>query len=204
MRFNQKKIEEIALSVLGEDGLPLIKRLYGKENISEFDLAHKTKKDIKIIRKMLYLLYNQNLVAFTRKKDKQKGWYIYYWTLVPESITFLYIKRRKELLESLKKQLGDENKELFFVCVNNCTRLNFDQALDFEFHCPECGELLTPDKLGEIEQIKKKITEIEEELANIEKEKKARKIKVKEKNKPVLKKKIIKKIKTKTTKKNKK
>ena len=88
MRLTPKKIEEIMLSVLGEAGLPLIKELTGRENVSEFELATKTKKDIKIVRKMLYLLYNQNLISFTRKKDKQKGWYIYYWTLLPESIKF--------------------------------------------------------------------------------------------------------------------
>ena len=40
------------------------------ENVSEFELGDILKKDIKIVRKMLYLLYNHNLVRFIRKKTK--------------------------------------------------------------------------------------------------------------------------------------
>jgi len=178
MRLNQKKIEEVSVTILGEEGLPLIRELYGKENVSEFDLANRTKKDIKVIRKQLYLLYNNNVVGFTRKKDKQKGWYIYYWTLLPESILFLYIKKRKEKVAELKAKLEQQDKEIFFSCKNNCVKLNFDQAVDFDFHCPECGELVSQVGGEEPEQIKKKIAELEEELVNAEKvESKPRKVK---------------------------
>lgn len=165
MRLTPKKIEEIMLSVLGEAGLPLIKELTGRENVSEFELATKTKKDIKIVRKMLYLLYNQNLISFTRKKDKQKGWYIYYWTLLPESIKFNYFKRKKEQLERLQQRVEEEGQEIFFICSNNCIRLNFDQSVDFEFHCPECGELISQDEnKGRMEKINKEIAHLQEEL----------------------------------------
>ena len=96
MRLTQKKIEEILLEIIGPEGAPLIQQLYGKENISEFDLATKTKKDIKLIRRMLYTLYNHNIVGFIRKKDKQKGWYIYYWTIIPDHVKFSYFKKKKE------------------------------------------------------------------------------------------------------------
>lgn len=196
MRLTQKKIEEIMLSVLGEEGLPLVKELSGKENVSEFTLAEKVKKDIKVVRKMLYLLYNHNLVSFTRKKDKQKGWYIYYWTLLPESIRFSYLKRKKELLARLKQRLEGEDKELFFVCPNNCTRLNFDQAMDFEFHCPECGELISQDDNNDKKNgLKKRIEETEKEVERLMKMRKERRKKVREK------KVVVKKVKKKAGKK---
>ncbi len=165
MRLTQKKIEEILVEIITVDGLPLIRQLQGKDNISEFELAMKIKKDIKVVRKMLYFLYNNNLVGFTRKKDKEKGWYIYYWTLLPESIKYIYVKKRKDRLEKLKQQLEEEHKELFFVCPKRCSRLNFDQAMDFEFHCPECGELVTQDNSQKtVEELNKVIKEIEGEL----------------------------------------
>ena len=168
MRLTTKKIEEILVGLLSEEGLPLIRELAGKSNVSEFYLAARTKKDIKIIRKMLYILYNFNLVGFTRKKDKQKGGYIYYWTLLPESIKFNYFKMKRELLERLKHQLVQEEKELFFVCPNDCVRLDFDQSISFEFHCPECGELITQDdSQNKIAEIKERINEIESELEGL-------------------------------------
>jgi len=184
MRLTQKKIEEIMLSILGEDGLPLVKELSGKQHVSEFELADKLKKDIKVVRKMLYLLYNFNLVSFIRKKDKIKGWYIYYWTLLPESIKFNYIKRKKELLAKLQQRLEEETRELFYTCPTRCVRLNFDQAMDFEFHCPECGELASQDNNAErVETLRKKVAEIEAELKGLLEERKVRRKEVKTRKK---------------------
>jgi transcription initiation factor TFIIE subunit alpha len=211
MRLTQKKIEEILLGLLTEEGLPLVKQLVGKENVSEFDLAKRAKKDIKVIRKMLYILYNHNLVGFTRKKDKQKGWYIYYWTLLPDSIRFSYFKMKRDLLERLKNLLDIEKKELFFVCPHSCVRLNFDQSIDFEFHCPECGELITQDDTEQkIKELEKKIIETEKELNKLNDQRKLRRQVVKTRKKEVktrkkvAKRKVVKKklpIKNKSTKK---
>jgi len=185
MRLTQKKIESILVRFLGEEGLPLVRELIGKENISEFDLATKLKKDIKVIRKQIYLLQDQNLVSFTKKKDKQKGWYIYYWTLMPESIKFNYHKIKKQQLAKLKFQLEEESNELFFICPEKCVRLNFDQSMDYEFHCPECGELLNQEEGGnKSEVLKKEISKLELELNELAKRKAKRK-KIKEEKKEV-------------------
>ncbi|MEK6853159.1 MAG: hypothetical protein AABX64_00580 [Nanoarchaeota archaeon] len=176
MRLTQKKIEEIMRSVIGEEGLPLVKELSGRENVSEFELGDRLKKDIKIVRKMLYLLYNYNLVSFIRKKDKIKGWYIYYWTLLPESIRFNYVKRKKELLARLQQRLEDESRELFYICPNKCVRLDFDQSMDFEFHCSECGELTSQEDNAErLKILRKKISELEKELEELLEKRKTRK-----------------------------
>lgn len=193
MRLTPRKIEQILVAMLGEDGLPLIQELMKKDNISEFDLATKIKRDIKVVRKMLYMLYNSNLVAFTRKKDKIKGWYIYYWTLVPDSVRFNYFKMIRERVAKLEEQLEQERRELFFVCPNKCTRLNFDQAMDFEFHCPECGQLINQDNSElKVEWILKEISLAEEELAKSKEDKKVKKKVAKERKKVVkAKKKVV-------------
>ena len=166
MRLTQNKIEEIILPILNEEGLPLVTQLYGKENVSEFDLAKDTKLDIKVVRKMLYLLYNNNLVSFNRKKDKEKGWYIYYWTLIPDNVRFIYFKRKREQLIRLNEKLEAEEKELFFICPKECVRLTFDQGMDFEFHCPECGDLLNQDEsnVKNISKINNRIKQLEDDL----------------------------------------
>lgn len=172
MRLTQKKIEEILVDILGEEALSLIRYLSGRENVSEFDLANKTKKDIKVVRRMLYILYNNNLVSFTRKKDKQKGWYIYYWTLILDSIKYVYYKKKKEHLAHLEARLEEETKELFFICSSRCVRLNFDQAMDIEFHCPECGELVLQDSSEKnVADLKKELKAVSEEVEKLEKEK---------------------------------
>jgi transcription initiation factor TFIIE subunit alpha len=198
MRLTDKRIEEILVKILGEEGIPLIHKLIGKENVSEFDLATRTKLDIKVVRRLLYNLYNHNVVGFNRKKDKIKGWYIYYWTLLPESIRFSYFKMKRDMLEKLKEQMSQENSELFFVCPNNCVRLNFDQGMDFEFHCPECGELIHQDiEKNRIEKLQKKIDKMEKEVEDLIKQriikpKKSKEV-IKEVKKKVTTKKTVKK-----------
>jgi len=186
MRLTGKKIEEILSSILGEEGLPLIRQLMGQDNISEFDLASNIKEDIKIVRRQLYILYNNNLVSFNRKKDKQKGWYIYYWTLLPDSIRFSYFKKKRELLERLKQQLEEEKQELFFVCPSNCVRLNFDQAMDFEFHCPECGELINQDNSEErVNELSKRVEILQKDMDKLLEQRKVRRKKINTRKKKI-------------------
>ncbi len=196
MRLPPKKTEQILLKLLGPDGAPLISELNLRDNVSEFDLAIKTKKDIKVIRRMLYILYNNNLVSFTRKKDKEKGWYIYYWTIVPENVFFNYLRMRREELVSKNEELVSETEELFFACPGKCVRLNFDQAMDFEFHCPECGKLLMQDNSeSKIINLKKDIVDIEAELEKYRERKKVGRKQSQNRKKVVLAKKKEKKVK---------
>jgi len=170
MKLTQNKIDEVIIDILGNEGLRLVKELKNKDNISEFTLATKLKRDIKVVRHMLYRLYNYNLVTSTRKKDKQKGWYIYYWTIIPDNIKFLYIKNRKIIHQKLTERLQKEVNEQFYTCPSNCVRLDFDQAMDFEFRCPECGELISQDQNPQrIKTIQIKIDQLKKEIASEEK-----------------------------------
>ncbi|MBR9683450.1 hypothetical protein GOV03_02830 [Candidatus Woesearchaeota archaeon] len=172
MKLTRSKIEEVIISIAGTEGLRLVRELKSKENISEFVLATNLKRDIKIVRNLLYKLYNYNLISSIRKKDKQKGWYIYYWTLIPDNIKFLYLKNKKVELIKLKARLKKEQTEQFYTCPKKCIRLDFDQAIDFEFRCPECGELISHHHDPKIIiKLEKRIFKLEEELKNAEKEK---------------------------------
>lgn len=165
MRLTEKKIEETIKYLVGEDVVPLVKKLRKKENISEFKLADQLKEDIKRVRNKLYRLAEVNLVSFTRKKDKKKGWYIYYWTFKKDQVRHLYQKIKEERLAKLKEKLENEEKEQFFICPNKCVRLNFDQAVNFEFRCPECNELVSQEDVSErVKEIKKEIKELKKEI----------------------------------------
>ncbi len=112
----------------------------------------------------MYRLYNKNLVSFIRKKDKIKGWYIYYWTFNAERIYSLTIDTKKKRLEKLKERLAREKESHFFMCENKCIRVDFEQATGFDFKCPECGELMNQEDNAQ------KIIEIEEEIKGLEKD----------------------------------
>lgn len=164
MRLDSKETEEMISSLVGEETLKIINLLKKKKKLSEIALSNYLKKDIKIIRSLIYKLSNYNLVYSTKEKDKEKGWYIFYWSLNPKEIEYLYFKKKKEKLEKLKEELN-KIKGLIFSCSKQCVLLDFDQASEFEFHCPECGGLVeqTYNSKAEKELIKR-IEKLEKEL----------------------------------------
>ncbi len=169
MKASDKLLQETIAEVAGPDVWPLVRALRNKKNISEFKLADAIKKEINLTRNMLYRLYDHHLVTFIRKKDKKKGWYIYYWTFNPKRVKELVRNLKKTRVERLKERLEREKSTNFFMCANKCIRLDFDQATEFEYKCPECGEILQQ------EDNTKRIAELEKELQRLEKELKAKK-----------------------------
>jgi transcription initiation factor TFIIE subunit alpha len=166
MKLSNKLVEDVVRSVAGEDVLPLVKLLKNKKNVSEFKLAEALKLEINVTRNMLYRLYHANLVSFIRRKDKKKGWYIYYWTFKLKQVKHLAVNLKKEKLEKLNDRLTREKEGSFFVCPNTCMRLDFEQAVGFEFKCPECATIMLQEANEEkIKQLQDEIKVLEKEIA---------------------------------------
>ncbi len=150
--------------VVGEGAVPIVQYLKGKKNISEFKIAESIKAEVNSVRKMLYAMQTSNLVSYYRKKDRQKGWYISYWTLKPESFDYLSLATKQQKLQQLRERLDKEevNEGLFYICPSLCVRLEFDKAAEISFKCPECGSMLQhQDNIKTIEQLRSRISEIE-------------------------------------------
>ena len=165
MRLTNKVIGEVITEEVGPDVIPLVDQLKKKQNVSEFKLAENIKTDIKETRNMLYRLYKSNLVTFSRKKDKQKGWYIYYWTFNSKNVKYLFMKHKHERLRRLQERVNREKNNLFYICEHKCIRFNFDQGTNFNFKCPECGELMKQEDNSQIiEEIEKNMLELEKDI----------------------------------------
>ncbi|MBL7056585.1 hypothetical protein ISS07_06750 [Candidatus Woesearchaeota archaeon] len=163
MRITNNKLYETIKEVVGEDSVKVVEFLKDKKNISDFKIAEKTKADIHEIRNILYRLYNHNLVSYYRKKDRQKGWYISYWTFnkkrVSDVMKNLHYSKIEKFSERLKEE--EENQGNMYMCPNACVRVNFEKATDFEFKCPECGTILNhQDNEKTISFLKNKVKEL--------------------------------------------
>jgi len=164
MKLSNKLVEDVVTAVAGEDVLPLVRQLKNKKNISEFKLAETLKLEVNVVRNMLYRLYHANLVSFIRRKDKKKGWYIYYWTFRIKQIKYLAMTLKKDKIEKLNDRLSREKESSFFMCPNSCMRLDFEQAVGFDFKCPECAAIMQQESNED------KIKKIQEEIKNLEKD----------------------------------
>jgi len=164
MILTNKKIFDIIEGIVGEPGVVIVKYLKDRKNVSEFVVAEKTKLDMQTTRHILYKLNDYNVASYIRKKDRKKGWYISYWTFNRKRVKDLMDRLKREKLEKLKDQLKreEEHKGNFFICTKACARLDFDQATEFHFKCPECGSLLNQqDNSKTIDNIKERIKELE-------------------------------------------
>lgn len=162
MKINKELIHDVVRELVGEDAIPAIEYLIGKENVSEFIVAEDLDIEIHEMRNILYRCYEHNILTFNRKKDKKKGWYICYWNFNREHIPHLAEKITRNKLKSLKQRLEREESGQFFMCKNACTRMEFDIAVEYSFHCPECNHVMQQqDNARTIEFLGERIAELE-------------------------------------------
>lgn len=164
MRVSKEILRTTTVEAIGEDALSVVEHLKGKKDISEFTISNELDIEIHQIRNILYRLNNLHLATYIRKKDRQKGWYISYWTLNKKRFKEVYEKLQVKRLENLKEKLQKEQefRDGLYICPNLCTRMNFASAMELSFKCAECGRILNPqDNSRTIEHLKTMIAEIE-------------------------------------------
>ncbi len=164
MEPTNKDIEEMILKTSGELGIKLYKALKNQEDVNEFLIAEKLKVTINQLRNIIYKFDDLNLLSTNRKKDRKKGWYIYFLTFRHGEAKKAVIKLKKEELEFLNKRLKIEETNEFYSCPKKCMRASIENAMENQFLCPECGQLLS------LEDNKKKINKIRREISKLEKE----------------------------------
>ncbi|MBP7708545.1 hypothetical protein KA107_02575 [Candidatus Pacearchaeota archaeon] len=169
MQINLLKnlVEEMAAPGAGQ----IVDILFDKKDINEFLIAKKMNLTINQVRNILYKLSAEGLVSFTRKKDKRKGWYIYFWTLNSEKCLMKLEVELLKRLNDLKQQQGEREIGRYYVCKNCNIEVTEEKALENDFSCSECAEVYTlVDNTANIRDLKGKITKKERELEEIRKE----------------------------------
>jgi transcription factor E len=136
-----KLLHDIVEEIGGKEASNVLDILMGKKDVNEFLVAKKLKLTINQVRNILYKLANFSLVSFTRKKDKRKGWYTYFWTLETEKALNLLEKRLKKEIISLQQQLKSRKEKRFYICKTCKTEVSEETALLHDFTCLECGEV---------------------------------------------------------------
>ena len=162
MSLNDNLIGTLLKEIAGADTIPVVEYIMGKINVSEFKIAEKLEINVNQVRNMLYRLGQHNLVSSVRKKDKKKGWYIYYWTFHDNRAEALIVSYKKKKIERLKNLLLEEADTQYFVCPSNHLTMRFEDAMEYNFKCKECGKLLKEeDQKKKMDAIKKRIHDLE-------------------------------------------
>lgn len=164
LNLDKSKLKELIVNLVGPEALVVVEQLLKRRNVSEFTISEKLKLSINQFRNIIYKLDTFNLVSSTRKKDKQKGWYVYYWTFHPERLKKLYWELKRRKLAKFKKRLEAEKSIEFYVCPNKDVRVPLTEAMELNFRCPECGKLLQEDKSNTLKNLTSEVEKLENEL----------------------------------------
>ncbi|MDO8517004.1 MAG: hypothetical protein Q7S33_02665 [Nanoarchaeota archaeon] len=154
-------IDELA----GEGAGQIADILFEKRDVNEFLIAKKMNLTINQVRNILYKLSADGLVSFTRKKDKRKGWYIYYWTLDSEKCLIQIEDSLLKKIEEFNHQLKNRETKRYYSCKPCNVEVNEETALEHDFICEECAEVyVLSDNTPELKDIQLKIARTEKEL----------------------------------------
>ena len=170
-KVKRQFLQDSISSVIGKQGEEIIKFLDAEKYINEFIVAKKLDNNINQTRNLLYRLSEHGLVSSTRKKDKKKGWYTYFWKLEAlKTLEFLKEMIKKRILQ-IEQQIQSREIKTFYICERCNIEYNEENALLQDFTCPECGGVFViKDNTKLVKELKKNLEKFQKEVETIEEE----------------------------------
>jgi transcription initiation factor TFIIE subunit alpha len=136
-----------------------------KETEEEIEEDQTVRIALKEVRKSLYKLNERSLARYRRVRDKETGYFVYYWSPIWERIRDLIVSRRKSTIKKLKQRLDYEQRNLLYVCEEGHTPVTFSDAFELGFICTVCGqELAQKENASTISALQNKVSELEKAL----------------------------------------
>ncbi len=160
-------VQAYLAEVVGAEGMPVAMNPV-KDEIVDEDLAEKLDLDPKIVRRTLFILYENDLASYRRDRDEESGWYTYLWSFEYDNIPDKLNDEMRKLREGLDERAEYERRNEFYICDIDGIRFEFEEAMDLSFNCPECGSPLEPMENDElVEAMEERHEELEDELEKI-------------------------------------
>lgn len=129
----------LLLNLVGDEGIKVITNMPEGE-VTDEEVSQVTDVALNVVRRTLYILFENRLAFYRRERNKDSGWLTYLWKLDLSGINNLLDDQLIKLIKNLKIKLDFENSNMFYICNNNCGRFVFDVVSETEFLCPICGD----------------------------------------------------------------
>lgn len=165
-------LERFIERLLGEEALKIFRTLANeRRDMTEDEISEKVGFGKNITRKTLYSLSEYRLVLYKRVKDRDTGWYYYYWRLNYEELPFVLLELKKDIVSKLREKAARLREESsVYVCPACNRKYSFNQAFEREFRCEYCNvELVYVDASSLVKKLDEIIHKLEEELADEQK-----------------------------------
>ncbi|MCL7415430.1 MAG: transcription factor [ANME-2 cluster archaeon] len=155
-------IRGLLINLVGEEGMNVVLKMPDGE-VTDEEVSNVTEVPLNIVRRTLYILFENRLATYRRERNKDSGWLTYLWLIDISGINELLDNEMNRLLTNLKSKLDFEEDNMFYICENECGRFVFDLVAETEYLCPNCGEEVVFEENEIIKQsLRKRINELED------------------------------------------
>lgn len=153
--------------LVGGEGLVVVEKM-PREEVTDEKIAEISGVSLNVVRRTLYILYENRLAKYRRVRDKESGWLTYLWTLDLSNVDFVLEDEKKKLLRNLKRYFEFEEGNVFYICSRDppCGRFLFDVAAKHNFICPICeGKLVFQDNAKVVGELRKLVSQLEKSIS---------------------------------------
>ncbi|MCC6044442.1 MAG: hypothetical protein RRE21_04095 [Desulfurococcales archaeon] len=135
------------------------------EGYSDDDIEALTGYKQAEVRRILRILYDARMIQYRKGVHPSYGVARYFWRVDSNSINYLLLKRKKEVLDKLRQRLEFESSNEIYRCPRDGSRYVFNEAYINEFRCTRCGALLElEDNSGVVRALREAVERLEREI----------------------------------------
>jgi transcription initiation factor TFIIE subunit alpha len=164
---NDPVIRGYFINLVGEEGFKVVEKMPENE-VTDEKIAEATGVLLNIVRRTLFILYENRLAVYRRVRDTDSGWLTYLWRLDLSNLESQLLLESKKVLKNLKSKLEFEDGKVFYTCNNLCGRFLFETAAELNFICPECAEdLHFQDNEMLIKALKQRINKLQDMTSGV-------------------------------------
>jgi transcription initiation factor TFIIE subunit alpha len=140
--LENKAIKGYIHKLVGKDGMEIVVRMLEKvpdKEVTDEKIAELSGINLNLVRKTLYILYENHLALYRRERDKDSGWLTYLWKLDLDNSENMLKNETRKLIKKLERRMEFENNEFYICSEKTPHRILFDYAMDSNFTCPVDG-----------------------------------------------------------------
>ncbi|MEM3394384.1 MAG: hypothetical protein QXY79_05000 [Candidatus Methanomethylicia archaeon] len=86
---------EFVRELWGDEGVAIVSFLSENFDVTDEMLSQKTGIKLNDVRKILYSLFDNQLVSYKRIRDKSTGWFIYLWRLNKDNVEYVINTKKR-------------------------------------------------------------------------------------------------------------
>lgn len=166
--LNNKAIRGYVHKLVGDEGIDIVEKMREKvpdKEVTDEKISELSGINLNLVRKTLYILYENHLALYRRERDKDSGWLTYLWKLDLGNAENMLKNETRKLIKKLERRLEFENNE-FYVCEEEPPhRILFDYAVDANFTCPVDGTPMSYyDNVAEKQALQERIDKLKQTI----------------------------------------